>query len=236
MRTFFRALCVTSALGLGAATVAFAHGDVVPQAVDVSTLRPLGAELTKSNPYRGDKEAIRVGSSAYNQNCARCHGLDVISGGISPDLRNLDIDDDTDQYFAQSVLRGKVRNGAVYMPPFEGILPQEAFWAIRAYVDSQRLKMLGGSPAPVVELSPVEQLAKKSGCLSCHATDAKSVGPAYREVASKYAKVKDAEARLLKKIKQGGAGVWGQVPMPPMNAVPDEDLKQIVKWIVGGAK
>lgn len=235
MRTLLRLLCLSSALALGS-TAALAHGDVVPQAVDVSTLKPLGAELLKSNPYRGDAEAVRVGSSAYNQNCARCHGLDAISGGISPDLRNLETDDDTDQYFAQSVLRGKVRNGAVYMPPFEGILPQEAFWAIRAYVDTQRQKMVGDSPVAAAPLSPTEELAKKSGCLSCHATDAKSVGPAYREVARKYAGAKGTDAKLLKKIKQGGAGVWGQVPMPPMNAVPDEDLKKIVKWIVEGAK
>jgi cytochrome c-550 PedF len=235
MLTFLRFMCMSSALALGA-TTALAHGDVVPQAVDVSTLKPLGAELLKSNPYRGDKEAIRIGSSAYNQNCARCHGLDAISGGISPDLRNLEVDEETDTYFIQSVLRGKVRNGAVYMPPFEGILQQEAIWAIRAYVDTRRTEMLGGAPAPAVKLSPVEELAKKSGCLSCHATDAKSVGPAYREVARKYANVKGVEAKLLKKIKQGGAGAWGQVPMPPMNAVADEDLKKIVKWIVDGAK
>lgn len=234
MRTLLRLLSLSSILVLGS-TTALAHGDVVPQAVDVSTLKPLGEELAKSNPYRGDKEAVRVGASAYNQNCARCHGLDAISGGISPDLRNLEVDEETDQYFAQSVLRGKVRNGAVYMPPFQGILPQEAFWAIRAYVDTRREEMLGTS-APAAPLSPIEELAKKSGCLSCHATDAKSVGPAYREVSRKYAGVKGADDKLLKKVKQGGAGVWGSVPMPPMNAVADEDLKKIIKWVVDGAK
>jgi cytochrome c-550 PedF len=121
-----------------AAPAARAHGDVTPQAVDVSSLKPLGAEMREENPYRKDKEAIRIGTSAYNQNCARCHGLEAVSGGIAPDLRKLDIDKETDQYYLASVLRGKVRNGAVYMPPFEGILSQEAIWAIKAYLETRR--------------------------------------------------------------------------------------------------
>ena len=122
---------------LGTAPV-FAHGDVTPQAVDVHTLPPLGAELRGKNPYRDDKEAIRIGTSAFNQNCARCHGLEAISGGIAPDLRKLDIEPDTDAYFLESVLKGKVRNGAVYMPPFNETLSQEAMWAIKAYLETRR--------------------------------------------------------------------------------------------------
>ena len=114
-----------------------AHGDVTPQAVDVSTLKPLGEKLLDENPYRGDKEAIRVGASAYTQNCARCHGLGGVSGGFSPDLRKMDIDKETDQFYLQAVLRGRSRNGAVYMPPYQGIMSQEAIWAIRSYTDSR---------------------------------------------------------------------------------------------------
>jgi cytochrome c-550 PedF len=134
---------------------ALAHGDVTPQAVDVSTLPPLGAEWKAANPYSGNQEAIRVGSSAFNQNCARCHGLEAISGGIAPDLRRLDNDctslaapakktaclKEVDEYFLTSVRNGKTRNGAVYMPPFEGILPQEAVWAIKSYLETRREKM-----------------------------------------------------------------------------------------------
>jgi len=211
---------------------AYAHGNVTPQAVDVSSLPPLGEQLRDENPYRGDKEAIKVGTSAFNQNCARCHGLEAISGGIAPDLRNLDSDKETDQYFAQSVLRGKVRNGAVYMPPFQGILPQEAIWAIRSYIDV-RAEAYRAEQAP--PSNPMESLAKKSSCLACHAIDARGVGPAYREVARKYQKDKNAEARLLAKVRKGGSGVWGKVPMPPMDAVPEEDLKSLIRWILGGA-
>ena len=83
------------AVGLAVlAQVSFAHGDVTPQAVDTSKLPQLGTTWKESNPYRDTKdgEIVRVGSSAYNQNCARCHGLEAISGGIAPDLRKLDSD------------------------------------------------------------------------------------------------------------------------------------------------
>ena len=79
-------------------------------------------------------------------------------------------------------------------------------------------------------------LAKKSNCMSCHATDKKVVGPSYADVAKKYAGNKDAEATLAAKIKAGGKGVWGQIPMPPNAAVKDEDIKTLVKWILAGAK
>ena len=118
----------------GIAGAALAHGDVTPQAVDVSTLKALGEEWLVENPYRGDKEAIRVGDSAFNQNCARCHGLGAISGGIAPDLRFLEHTADADEYFIGRVRNGVTRNGAVYMPPFEGTLSQEAMWAIRAWL------------------------------------------------------------------------------------------------------
>jgi len=80
------------------------------------------------------------------------------------------------------------------------------------------------------------ELAKKSNCMSCHQVDKKLVGPAYRDVAKKYAGQKDAEAKLFEKVKKGGKGVWGEVPMPPNAAVKDEDIKTLVKWILAGAK
>ena len=133
-------LLAVSLIGLAAPPWAFSHGDVTPQAVDTRELPPLGKQVRRENPYRGNKEAIRVGTSAYNQNCARCHGLEAVSGGIAPDLRLLEVDAETDQYFIESVQRGKVRNGAVYMPPYEEVLPQEAIWAIKSYLETRREK------------------------------------------------------------------------------------------------
>jgi cytochrome c len=77
-----------------------------------------------------------------------------------------------------------------------------------------------------------EELAKKHNCLVCHQIDKKVVGPAYKDVAAKYANDKTAEAKLVEKVKKGGVGVWGQVPMPPNAAVPDADVKALVKWIL----
>ena len=134
--------------------IASAHGDVTPQAVDTDELPQLGADWRAENPFRQNSIAVRIGSSAYNQNCARCHGLEAISGGIAPDLRKLDSDcaslkdekkkaacvKEIDEYYQTSVRRGKVRNGAVYMPPFEGMINQEAMWSIKSYLETRREK------------------------------------------------------------------------------------------------
>ena len=77
-----------------------------------------------------------------------------------------------------------------------------------------------------------EDLAKKHNCLACHAVDKKVVGPAYKDVAAKYRNDKTAEARLVDKVKKGGSGVWGQIPMPPNSAVSDADVKTLVHWIL----
>src|SRR5262245_40713438 len=78
-----------SVLVLAGWTLALAHGDVTPQAVDTSELPKLGEDWRAENPFRNNDVAIKIGTSAYTQNCARCHGLEAISGGIAPDLRNL---------------------------------------------------------------------------------------------------------------------------------------------------
>lgn len=77
-----------------------------------------------------------------------------------------------------------------------------------------------------------QELAQKNACMSCHGVDKKIVGPAYKDVAAKYKGDKTAEAKLIAKVKAGGKGVWGQVPMPPNPQVKDEDLKKIVQWIL----
>lgn len=152
-------LVAASALAVVAVVMtvqAWAHGDVTPQAVDTSSLPQLGEAWRAENPYRGNEAAIKVGTSAFNQNCARCHGLEAISGGIAPDLRKLDNDcatlkdeakkaacvKDNDDYFLNTVRHGRSRNGAVYMPPFEGVFTQEAIWAVKSYLEARREKPL----------------------------------------------------------------------------------------------
>jgi cytochrome c-550 PedF len=114
---------------------AFGHGSVTPQEVDTTGLEKLGAEWLEENPYKTDnKIAVEIGKNAYGENCARCHGLGAISGGIAPDLRELEAGFDGDEWYMERVRGGAVRNGNVYMPPFDGILNQEAMWAIRTYI------------------------------------------------------------------------------------------------------
>ena len=79
-------------------------------------------------------------------------------------------------------------------------------------------------------------MAKKYNCTACHSTDKKMVGPAYKDVAAKYKGDAAAAGKLVVKVKKGGSGVWGPVPMPPNAAVPDADVKALVDWILAGAK
>jgi cytochrome c len=75
-------------------------------------------------------------------------------------------------------------------------------------------------------------LAQKSGCLACHSVDTKVVGPAFKDVSAKY-KGKGAEAKLVDKVKKGGSGVWGPIPMPANSPqVKDDDIKTIVSWVL----
>ena len=128
---------VLSGLALGAASFCLpARGDEGVVAVDTSGLKKLGDDWITPNPYRGNKRAIEVGMSGYNQNCARCHGLEVKSGGFVPDLRNLPTGDDGDALFTMRMANGAQKDGRVEMPKFMGILPQEVLWSIRTYIES----------------------------------------------------------------------------------------------------
>ena len=75
-------------------------------------------------------------------------------------------------------------------------------------------------------------LAQKKNCISCHAIDQKVIGPAYKDVAAKYAGQADAVARLSQKVMKGGSGVWGVVPMPANPQVSEAEARQLVQWIL----
>ena len=117
-----------------------AHGDVTPQTMDTQELQQLGEEWLEENPYTTEYEkhdiAVEIGFSAYTQNCARCHGLEGISGGIAPDLRYLEPGIEGDEWYKYRVLNGAVRDGRVYMPKMADYLSQEALWAIRAWLET----------------------------------------------------------------------------------------------------
>jgi cytochrome c len=86
--------------------------------------------------------------------------------------------------------------------------------------------------AGAVQADAGEDLLKKNGCTACHAIDKKLVGPPYVEVAAKYKGDAGAAAKLFEKVKKGGSGVWGQVPMPPNPQVSDADLKAMIAYIL----
>lgn len=77
-----------------------------------------------------------------------------------------------------------------------------------------------------------EKIAQASGCTACHSADKKLVGPSYKDIAAKYRGNKGAEADLVKKVKAGSKGVWGDIPMPPNAHVKDDDIKATVQWIL----
>jgi cytochrome c-550 PedF len=128
---------LAAAIIIAPAAPVAAHGDVTPQLVDISGLEPTGTEWKAQNPYSGNARALEIGASGYNQNCARCHGLQVISGGLAPDLRYIDKGKPGDEWFVQRVRGGaRKQDGTTIMPAFDGLLQQEAIWAIRTYVES----------------------------------------------------------------------------------------------------
>jgi len=89
-----------------------------------------------------------------------------------------------------------------------------------------------GAAHAALDNAKAEAMMKKDGCAACHGIDKKIVGPAYVDVAAKYKNDKNAVATLTKKVKEGGSGVWGQIPMPPNAAVPEADIKELVAWIL----
>ena len=92
--------------------------------------------------------------------------------------------------------------------------------------------LVAGHAHAALDNAAAEALMKKDGCAACHSVDKKIVGPAYLEVAAKYKGDAGAAAKLIKKVKDGGSGVWGPVPMPPNTTTSDADIKNLVDWIL----
>ncbi|MDF3416547.1 cytochrome c-550 PedF [Sulfitobacter sp. M57] len=138
-----KAVLAASILFVSAAAV-FAHGDVAPQAVDTAGLPETGEEWLIENPYRAETagqdvwlKALEIGASGYNQNCARCHGLEVVSGGLAPDLRYIEAEEYGDEWFVERFRTGYTQNGITKMPAFGELLGQDAAWAIRTYIETR---------------------------------------------------------------------------------------------------
>lgn len=127
-----------------AATVAYGHGDVAPQPVNTDALPDVGEDWLTENPYRAEtagpevwQTAVDIGSSGFNQNCARCHGLGAVSGGLAPDLRYLEAEEVGDEWFVERFQLGYTQDGTTKMPAFGELLGQKAGWAIRTYIETR---------------------------------------------------------------------------------------------------
>ena len=133
-----------------------AHGDVTPHPLDTTGLKPVGPESGNANPYRGNEKAIAIGADGYLHNCAGCHGLNAISGGVASDLLAVAKDcvgmkakdqqaaclKDTDEYFRDITLNGKkTGEGRYTMPGYRGVFTEEAVWAIKSYLDARTIEM-----------------------------------------------------------------------------------------------
>lgn len=97
-----------------------------------------------------------------------------------------------------------------------------------------KLMMTAASAALLLSgaASADQALAQKNACMSCHGVDKKIVGPAFKEVAKKYAGDKTAHDKLVAKVKTGGKGVWGQIPMPPNPSLKPEEASKIIDWVL----
>jgi cytochrome c len=91
---------------------------------------------------------------------------------------------------------------------------------------------VAGTAHAALDNAAAEAMMKKHGCAACHAIEKKLIGPSYADVAARYAGDKDAVAKLVKKVKEGGSGVFGPTPMPPNPSVPTADINELVSWIL----
>lgn len=144
MSILSRRLNVAAGIMIASAGIVWAHGDVAPQPVNTDALPEVGEEWLTENPYRAEKagdevwwQAVVIGDSGYNQNCARCHGLGAVSGGLAPDLRFLEAAEYGDEWFVERFRLGYTQDGTTKMPAFEEVLGQKAGWAIRTYIETR---------------------------------------------------------------------------------------------------
>jgi len=162
------------------------------------------------------------------------HAIGGTAKGMPPKGGNAELAD-------AEVQRGVVymanRSGASFKEPPApaGPAPAAASAAVAAPAPSPAnapQPAAASKPGAPLDMAGGQALMQKDGCAACHAIDKKLVGPAYQDVAAKYKYDKGDAARLAQKVKAGGSGAWGQVPMPPNAAVSDDDIKSLVAWIL----
>ena len=242
-------IIVTSVLGIGC------RKHETPQTATIPAIRyeahvvaggvaPAAGQLP-APPPRSPNDVTAGERLFSSMSCDGCHGGGAV-GWVGPSL----VDGrwrygGADEDIFQSIFYGRPKG----MPAYGGVLGANGAWMIVRYLKAQSVPAvvpttsyedLASNPAPTVP-APVrsrEESADPSsrlatyGCTACHSVDTKGVGPAFKDVAAKYRGRSDAAPMLEQKIRNGGAGVWGDVPMPPNPAVPDAELRAIVQWVL----
>jgi cytochrome c551/c552 len=207
--------------------------------------------LAPTHRPAGNASDAKAGEGLFSSmNCDGCHGGGA-TGWEGPSL----VDGrwrygGGDEEIFQSIFYGRPKG----MPAYGGVVGADGVWMMVAYLKSQPVPNVvpttnydeiakaaaaapasapAPAPAPSAAATPADPKAKVAqyGCIACHAIDKKVVGPSFHDVAAKYHGQSDAAQLLEGKVKNGGAGVWGNIPMPPQS-VPDADAHDIVNWIL----
>jgi cytochrome c len=205
--------------------------------------------VSRKTRVPGKQDATAGATLFTSMNCDGCHGAGA-TGWVGPSL----VDGrwrygGTDDEVFDSIFYGRPKG----MPAYGGVLGGDGVWMIVSYLKAQPVPSvvpttsyentevapaLGAASTPAREATAaerpgVEGLLAKYACTACHAVDTKVIGPAFREVAAKYRGQKDVEQKLAEKVKNGGSGAWGQIPMTANPSVPDNDLHTIIEWMLG---
>ncbi len=136
---------------------------------------------------------------------------------------------------AQNRVIGPVRGVDTKLPPLSGTAAQNASVRKTAALATLGMASPDAPAQTAAATSPAATLADKNGCLACHGVTDKKIGPAFSEVAAKYHGQSNATDVLVAKIRAGGAGNWGSMPMPPQSQVAETDIRTMVDWILRGA-
>lgn len=225
-------------------------GEIVPDDFELSdkNIAQVQARMPNRNGMTLDHGMWLASGKPDTHNTAcmnQCVETVKITSELPPYARNAHGD-----IAAQNRLIGPVRGANTLAPPLTGAAGSNAD-ALRSHA-SQTIAS-AAAPAPKTAAAPAQaqgqapapsppgadlagaRLATSGTCVACHAADRKMIGPSYRDVATKYAGNAKAHDLLVEKIRKGGGGVWGAMPMPPNPAVGDDDLNHIVDWILAGA-
>jgi len=194
------------------------------------------ADFVLSDKNIAEAQARMPNRDGMNTNHGMWPGAPASKGGIGnggkPDVKNT---------ACMSNCKTEVKVASllpIYAETAHGNLAEQnrAVGPVRGKDTSGKAATVAAAPAPLSENAAATKLANDNGCMACHGVANKIVGPGYNEVVAKYKGQADAEAKLVAKVKAGGQGVWGAVPMPPQGHLKDGDIRSLVKWILSGAK